>query len=168
LACAELVRPRNPELADELEKRIIDPEKEKGLLDRLKKGHYHLWNMAEDQLGVTEVSIDSNTTGAIVDIKGEPTVDWDILKIIIETGGTLQHGSASTITYSTYGRDSTGLKTTQIIDSETVTGGWNNVGYGMAVRFSAGVYTANDEWELEVNGGRAENPVIGTIQLTRL
>ena len=31
-------------------------------------------------------------------------------------------------------------------------GGYQDVGHGMYVRFSPGVYTINDEWELEISG----------------
>jgi len=37
-------------------------------------------------------------------------------------------------------------------DAETIDGGFQDVGHGMQVRFSPGVYTINDEWELEVSG----------------
>ena len=44
LTCSSLVRPLNQELADELEKRVIDAETELGLLDQLVAGKYRLWN----------------------------------------------------------------------------------------------------------------------------
>jgi hypothetical protein len=169
LTCSELMRAHNTEMADELEKRIIDAENEQGLLDRLKRSEYALWNEASfDKIkGIREVSINGSTTSAIVDIRGEPT-DTDILKIIIINGATLASGSASSVTYSTFGKDSTGIKIAKIINAETVTGGWNHVGLGMYVRWSAGVLTANDEWELEIMGNEPEeNPKVKSIQATR-
>jgi len=48
--------------------------------------------------------------------------------------------------------DDTGLKISKSSDAETIDGGYQSVGHGMQVRFSPGVYTINDEWELEVSG----------------
>ena len=79
------------------------------------------------------------------------------------TAGT----SNSTVTYSVWGRDQS-IKDSQIINAQLITGGWDSVGYGMSVRFAMGVLTANDEWELEVSGDRAENPLIKTAQATRI
>ena len=168
LTCSELIRPDNQELAEFLEKKVIDPEFGYGYLDLLKKGEYKLWNeTAHNKIkGLREVSIDDATTGAIVDVKGIP-LQTDILKIQIQNGDTLESGSSSTITYSVWGGDSTGIKTSQLVDSEIVTGGWDIVGRGIMVRFSAGVYTANDEWELEIMAEKEENPSIKTVQATR-
>ena len=169
LTCSELMRAHNTEMADELEKRIIDTENEQGLLDRLKRSEYALWNEASFNKvkGIREVSINGSTTSAIVDVRGEPT-DTDILKIQIVSGATLASGTASSVTYSTWGKDSTGIKIAKIINAETVTGGWNHVGLGMYVRWSAGVLTTNDEWELEIMGNEPEeNPKVKSIQATR-
>ena len=167
LTASELVRDKNPGLSNELESRVIDPIDQSGLLDRLKRSEYHLWNQKQNQNGLTSITTDASTTGDIVDIKGEPSVDWDIIKIIIDTGGTLSSGSASSLKYSTYGKDDTGIKISKLTDNETITGGWNAIGHGMYVRFSAGLYVASDEWELEVNGGKYENSVMETVQLIK-
>ena len=37
-------------------------------------------------------------------------------------------------------------------NDEIIDGYWQLVGHNMYVRFSPGVYTTNDEWELEVSG----------------
>ena len=170
LTASELVRPMNPEKADGLEKQVIDTETEMGLLDRLKRGEYALWNETTTNKikGLREVSINANTTGAIVDIRGVPT-DTDILKISIANGATLTAGSASSVTYSTWGKDSTGIKISQIINAETVTGGWDPVGKGISVKYSAGLYTTGDEWELELMGAEyEENPSIGNVTMARV
>lgn len=169
LTCSELVRPFNQEKAQELERQAIDPEFEMGLLDRLKKGDYKLWNETTSNKvqGVRDVAIDATTTGSIVDIKGNPT-STDILKIQIQTGGTLASGSASTVTYSVWGGNSSGIKVSQIVNAQTVTGGWDFIGHGVSMRMSAGLYVANDEWEIELMGAESvENPSIKTIQATR-
>ena len=169
LTASELVRPFNQEKAEMLERQAIDPEFEMGLLDRLKKGDYKLWNetTSDKVQGVRDVAIDATTTGSIIDIKGEPT-STDILKIQIQTGGTLVSGSASTLTYSTWGGNSSGIKTSQIVNTQTLTGGWDFIGHGVSMRMSGGLYVANDEWEVELMGGESvENPSIKVIQATR-
>ena len=168
LTCAALVKVKDAEFGTELEKRIIDPETGLGTLDLLKAGQYHLWNESEHQrVQVRDVSLNGSTTAAIVDVKGEPTKEWDILKVQIQTGGTLAASSASSVTYSTWGRDDTGIKISKIVDADTVTGGWDYVGHGIYVRFSAGGLTANDEWEIELNGMAAENAVVKSSKLVR-
>ena len=169
LTCAELIRPFNQEKAEMLERQAIDPEFEMGFLDRLKKGDYKLWNetTSDKVQGVRDVAIDATTTGSIIDIKGEPT-STDILKIQIQTGGTLVSGSASTLTYSVWGGNSSGIKTSQIVNTQTLTGGWDFIGHGVSMRMSGGLYVANDEWEVELMGGESvENPSIKVIQATR-
>ena len=169
LTCAELIRPFNQEKAEMLERQAIDPEFEMGFLDRLKKGDYKLWNetTSDKVQGVRDVAIDATTTGSIIDIKGEPT-STDILKIQIQTGGTLVSGSASTLTYSTWGGNSSGIKTSQIVNTQTLTGGWDFIGHGVSMRMSPGLYVALDEWEVELMGGESvENPSIKVIQATR-
>ena len=166
LTCSSLVRPLNGELADELEKRAIDPETEMGLLDQLAAGKYRLWNQGERQNEVREVSVDASSSGSIVDLKGQSTVDWDILKINIDSGAVLTAGSASSVTYSTYGKDSTGLKIAQLINGETLTGGWDYAGHGIYFRASAGKHTTNDEYEIEISNMQ-DNPKIKTARLWR-
>ena len=169
LTCAELIRPFNQEKAEMLERQAIDPEFEMGFLDRLKKGDYKLWNetTSDKVQGVRDVAIDATTTGSIIDIKGEPT-STDILKIQIQTGGTLVSGSASTLTYSVWGGNSSGVKVSQIVNAQILTGGWDFVGHGISMRMSPGLYVALDEWEVELMGGESvENPSIKVIQATR-
>ena len=169
LTASELVRPFDQEKAEMLERQAIDPEFEMGLLDRLKKGDYKLWNetTSDKVQGVRDVAIDSTTTGSIIDIKGEPT-STDILKIQIQTGGTLVSGSASTLTYSVWGGNSSGVKVSQIVNAQILTGGWDFIGHGVSMRMSPGLYVALDEWEVELMGGESvENPSIKVIQATR-
>ena len=168
LVCAALAKVKDAEFGEQLEKRIIDPETGLGTLDLLKAGQYHLWNESEHQrIQVRDVSLNGSTTASIVDVKGDPTKEWDILKVQVQTGGTLAASSASSVTYSTWGRDDTGIKISKIVDADTITGGWDYVGHGVYVRFSAGVLTANDEWEVELNGMAAENAVVRTSKLVR-
>ena len=167
LTCSSLVRPLNQELADELEKRVIDAETELGLLDQLVAGKYRLWNQGERQKQLRVISANGSTTGDIVDVRGNPTVDWDLIKIKINTTGTFTAGSASGVKFDSYVGDSTSLKISQVANAETIDGSFQNVGHGMYVRFSNGVYNStSDEWELEVSGMQ-DNPKIKTARLWR-
>jgi len=168
LACAYLVRAHNPELGFELEQRIINTETGQGLLDLLKRGEYKLWNEVERQYQVREVSIDNSTTSAIVDVRGDAAINWDAIKIVVTAGGTLTQGSENTaITYSTYIKNDNGIKNSITVNNEPISLGWDEVGHGMYVRWSAGVVTTNDEWELEVNGAIPENAIIKNVKLYR-
>ena len=167
LTCSSLVRPLNQELADELEKRAIDAETGLGLLDQLVAGKYRLWNQGERQKQLRVISANGSTTGDIVDVRGKPTVDWDLIKIKINTTGTFTAGTASGVKFDSYVGDSTSLKISQVANAETIDGSFQSVGHGMYVRFSNGVYNStSDEWELEVSGMQ-DNPKIKTARLWR-
>ena len=167
LTCSSLVRPLNQELADELEKRAIDAETGLGLLDQLVAGKYRLWNQGERQEQLLPISTNGSTTGDIVDFRGTPTVDWDLIKIKINTTGTFTAGSASGVKFDSYVGDSTSLKISQVASAEVIDGSFQNVGHGMSVRFSPGVYNStSDEWQLEVSGMQ-DNPKIKTARLWR-
>ena len=101
---------------------------------------------------IREISINASSTGSIIDVRGTPTVDWDVIKIIISTAGTFTSGSASGVKYDTYVADDTGLKISKSSDAEVIDGGYQDVGHNMSVRYSPGIFTINDEWELEISG----------------
>ena len=154
IACADLVRPFDKEKGDELMAMAMNPEGT-GYLDMVRTGQIALSQdegLAKHSGIIREVSINANTTGSIIDVRGKPTVDWDVIKIIISTAGTFTSGSASGVKYDTYVKDDTGLKIDKSSDAEVIDGGFQDVGHGMQVRFSPGLYTSNDEWELEVSG----------------
>ena len=71
---------------------------------------------------------------------------------ISSSTATLTRGSNSAITYSTKGSNDDGVQVETIYTDETVTGGWDAVGRGMYVRWSPGVLTQNDTWEMEISG----------------
>jgi hypothetical protein len=154
IACADLVRPFDKEKGDELMAMAMNPDGT-GYLDMVRTGQIALSQdegLAKHSGIIREVSINANTTGSIIDVRGKPTVDWDVIKIIISTAGTFTSGSASGVKYDTYVKDDTGLKIDKSSDAEVIDGGFQDVGHGMQVRFSPGLYTSNDEWELEISG----------------
>ena len=154
IACSDLVRPFDKEKGDELMAMAMNPDGT-GYLDMVRTGQIALSQdegLAKHSGIIREVSINANTTGSIIDVRGKPTVDWDVIKIIISTAGTFTSGSASGVKYDTYVKDDTGLKIDKSSDAEVIDGGFQDVGHGMQVRFSPGLYTISDEWELEISG----------------
>jgi len=154
IACADLIRPYDKEKGDELMAMAMNPEGT-GYLDMVRTGQIALSQdegLAKHSGIIREISINASSTGSIIDVRGTPSVDWDVIKIIISTAGTFATGSASGVKFDSFVADSTGLKITKIADAVIIDGSFQDVGHGMQVRFSPGVYTINDEWELEVSG----------------
>jgi len=154
IACADLVRPFDKEKGDELMAMAMNPEGT-GYLDMVRTGQIALSQdegLAKHSGIIREVSINANSTGSVIDVRGRPSVDWDVIKIVVSTAGTFTSGSASTVKYDTFVKDDTGLKIDKSTNAEVIDGGYQDVGHGMQVRFSPGIYTINDEWELEISG----------------
>ena len=118
-----------------------------------------------------EVTSPQNSNGLyIVDTRGYYSGVYDLIKIIISTGGAI-----GTARFDVYHGDDSGLKQNKVIDSELITGKYQSVGSGLQVRFSgsndSSEATANDEWELECWGvyeSLDDSPGSGTnTRLTR-
>ena len=150
-----LVRPYDVEKANQIKSQAMN-EEGTGLLDMLRKGEITLYQSEDESKykGILRpVSINTNTTGGIADIKGKSTYPWDVIKIIISAGGTFTAGSANTtVKFNSFIGNENGLKLEQMTNEEIIDGYWQLVGHNMYVRFTPGVYTTNDEWELEVSG----------------
>jgi len=97
------------------------------------------------------------TDGSVrpVDFRGRAGgVDYDLIKVIIGTGGAL-----GTATYNVFVKDSTGLKTNQVVTEEVITGDYQPLAYGLQIRFghsNLNSAIANNEWEVEVRGYNEE------------
>lgn len=115
----------------------------------------------------------SYTSGAIrpVDTRGRWSGSWDLIKVIITTGGVL-----GTAKYSVYVKDDDKLKNYQVVTDEIITGDYQNLSGGLQIRFggSSDSSTANvsgtaDEWEIEVAGKNEtiDNNNIRSIHATR-
>ena len=169
LAASMAILPYDEQHGLRLQNQVYDTENGTGLLDLIRKGVIALDSdeTKRDKI-VKEVSINANTTGAIVDTIGTPSTDYDRIKVIIVQGGTFAAGSTSSITYRSYTKNSDGLKVNEVQNVEIVDGGFQAVGHGVYVRFSTGVYTADDEWEIEVSGlNHTAGGGVETIQLKR-
>ena len=154
LACYFLIAPYNKTLADELMSRVTN-EENNGWLDKIRNGEINLYqeDATDAQKGILrEVSLNASTTGSIVAVRGIPTAEWDAIKILITTAGTFTAGSASSVKFTSYISNDTSTKIEVSANAEIMDGGYQDVGHGMYVRFSPGVYTINDEWELEISG----------------
>jgi len=155
MAVESLVRPYDVDKADLIKNQAIN-EQGTGWLDMLRTGKIVLYSSESEQKykGILKnISVNANTTGGIVDVKGTASTQWDAIKILISTGGTITAGSANTtVKYSTYTRSEQGLKMTQGVSEEVIDCGWQTVGHNMWIRYAPGLYTTNDEYELEVSG----------------
>jgi|TARA_R100000081_G_scaffold71599_1_gene38436 hypothetical protein len=169
LAASMAILPYDEQHGLRLQIQAYDQEGGTGLLDLIRKG---IISLDQDEDGrdkiVKEVSINGNTTGAIVDTYGYPQTSFDRIKVIISTGGTFAAGSTSSVKYKSFIGDDSGLKVNQVQEAEVIDGSFQPVGHGVYVRFSTGVYTADDEWEVEVSGlDHTSGGGIETIQLKR-
>ena len=155
MAVESLIRPYDVEKADQIRDQVIN-ELGTGYLDMLRTGQIHLYSSESEykKRGILRtISQNSSSTGGIVDVKGTPSYSWDKIKIIISAGGTVTEGSAnSTVKFNSYIGNEDGLKLEQQADDEIIDCYWQLVGHSMWVRFSAGAYTTNDEFELEISG----------------
>lgn len=171
IAVADLIRPYDFDRAAQLASLAYNPEGT-GWLDMIRKGTIALWNEVtpEKQQGlVTEISQNASSTGTIADVQGTASVRWDAVKVKIITGGTFAPGTASTVTYSVWVGDTTGLKNTQVVTAAVIDGSYQSLAHGLSIRFAPGVYTAADEWEVLCAGTEAEAGTGGvqSIQLRR-
>tara|TARA_Y100001938_G_scaffold69803_1_gene96780 strand:- start:38 stop:1024 length:987 start_codon:yes stop_codon:yes gene_type:complete len=169
LAASLAIMPYDRERGEELQDIAYNPIESNGLLDLIRKG---VISLDQDEDGrdkiVKEVSINGSSTGAIVDTFGYPKVSFDRIKVIISTAGTFAAGSASGVKFKSFVGDDTGLKVNLVQEERVIDGGLQHVGHGVFVRFSTGVYTLDDEWEVEVSGlEHTSGGGMNTIQLRR-
>ena len=97
MAVDSLVRPYDVEKANQIRSQAINDEGT-GLLDMLRKGEITLYQSEDESKykGILRpVSINTNTTGGVADVRGKSSYPWDIIKIIISAGGTFTAGSAN-------------------------------------------------------------------------
>lgn len=171
LAVARLVRPYDFERAKMIESVATNPENT-GWLDKIRRGDISLHNESDPTKNAGDVVVvtqNASSTGTILDLYGKATVHSDFVKVKIITGGTLAKGAASSVTYSVWIGDTTGLANTQVVTAEVMTGAYQQLAHGLLVRFGPGVYTADDEWQIAVRGDLPETGTgWGSYQATRL
>ena len=153
LSASMAVMPYDAEEGLRIQALAYDTENETGLLDLIRRGVISLDQdeTARDKI-LKEVSVNGSSTGSIVDLLGTPSTNYDKIKVIITSGGTFAPGSASAVTYSTFVGNDTGLKIDASEENRVIDGSFQPLGAGVSGRFSLGVYTTSDEWEVEVHG----------------
>lgn len=169
LSASMAIMPYDQEEGQRIQNLAYDPVGGNGLLDLIRSGIISLDQdeTARDKI-LKAVSVNAGTTGSIVDLLGSPNVSYDRIKVIITSGGTFSPGSASSITYSTYVGNDTGLKIDLSAENEIIDGSFQELGHGVYGRFSLGDYNTNDEWEIEVTGlNHTAGSGINNIQLKR-
>ena len=163
LACESLIRPYDVEKADQILSQAIN---EQGT------GQVHIYSSESEykKRGILRtISQNNSSTGGIVDVKGTPSYSWDKIKIIISNGGTITEGVANTtVKFNSFIGNENGLKLQQMANDELIDCYWQLVGHSMYIRFSPGVYTTSDEFELEISGTTDQMfTPIKRVQMTR-
>ena len=169
IAATFLIRSHDPtsEVANAL------MEDAQGNIDALNKGAASLsWQTTGDSSKgiVRDVTYTSGSVRS-VDLRGRASgVDYDLIKVSISASTA---GVIGTAKYNVYVKDSSGLKNTQIVTEEVITGDYQPLAHGLEIRFSgkndASVATASNEREVEVAGWQEEvdNSAINTVKMTR-
>tara|TARA_R100000734_G_scaffold18873_1_gene16875 strand:+ start:678 stop:1637 length:960 start_codon:yes stop_codon:yes gene_type:complete len=141
-----------------------------GNIDALNKGSAALsWQTTGDSSKGVLRDV-SYTSGSIrpVDTRGRYSGSWDLVKIIITTGGVL-----GTAKYSVFIKDSDKLKNERILTDEIISGDYQPLAGGLEIRFAGSaddsVATVDDEWECEVVGftEHVDNSALNSIKMTR-
>ena len=155
MAVESLIRPYDVEKANQIRSQAMN-EEGTGLLDMLRKGEITLYQSEDESKykGILRsVSVNANTTGGIVDIKGKSSYPWDVIKILVTNGGSFTAGVENTdVKFSTFIGNENGLKLERMVNEELIDGYWQLVGHNMYIRWATGTYNTNDEYELEVSG----------------
>ena len=163
IAVALMVRPFDVDMANEIEEKYNNEGDPPGILQLVRDGFiklHHEFSADRSQGLIIPVSVNSSTTGSIVDVSGSPS-RTDMLRIHITSGGTLTYGTASSIKYKVMASDDTGVQTTAIVEGETLTGNYDTLGMGLRFKGSQGVYTTNDYWFIDAVAGipETQNPI---------
>ena len=111
-----------------------------------------------------------NTGLRPVELRGKATAlsGFDLIQLKITSGAGGVFGTAK---YDVKVKDSTKLKNNEIISGEIITGDFQDLAYGLEVRFAGGTdassATANDEWEIEVYSYSMDSTVSEVNSMTQ-
>lgn len=154
-AASLIVGVYDSDLRDELSNQVMNID-DTGIIDRIRNGSISLYqhnDLALNKGIVRKKSVNANSTADIVDVRGRCSVEYDLIEIKIDSGGTLTRGTDNTsITYTTKGISSAGLQTSTLVSEQIISGGYDSIGRGLEVRFSYGVLNTNDSFEVECSG----------------
>jgi len=108
------------------------------------------WQVTRDSAQGVVRDVVYNTAGAIrpVDTRGEWVGTYDLIRILITTGGPL-----GTAKYSVFTKDDVKLKNNEVLSNEIIIGDYQPLAGGLEIRFAGSADAIqNDEWEIEVFG----------------
>ena len=120
-----------------------------------------------------EVAVNANSDLIPIEVKGHYSGSgYELLKIYIDSG---EGGVIGTTKMTVKGKSATTLKATTLVDSEIITGDFQDLGVGsLEIRWSgddvaSAITTADDEYELELWGYQLDATIssVGSIQMTR-
>jgi len=123
---------------------------------------------------IREVSVSASSDLRPVELTGHYSgSSYELLKVYIDSG---EGGVLGTTKMTVKGKSSTTLKSETLVDSEVITGDYQNLGLSsMKIRWSgdndAAITTASDEYEIEVFGHSLDSSTpgqVGNIKLSRL
>ena len=123
---------------------------------------------------IREVSVNASSDLRPVELTGHYNGSaYELLKVYVDSG---EGGVIGTTKMTVKGKSSTTLKSETLIDSETITGDYQNLGISsMKIRWSgdndAAITTASDEYEIELFGHSLDSSTpgqVGNIKMTRI
>ena len=166
IAATFLIRSHDPtsEIATALMEDAI------GNIDALNKGSAALsWQTTGDSSKGIIRDI-TYTSGKVrpVDTRGRYYGEWDLVKVVITTAGTI-----GTARYSVFVKDSDSLKATEVVSNRIISGDYQSLASHLEIRFAGEaddtVAALNDEWEVEVSGlfEEVDNSSVNSIKMTR-
>ena len=121
---------------------------------------------------IREVSVDSASDLRPVELRGHyHGSGYELIKVIVDSADDTIIGTA---TFSVYGKNSTTLKTDQIVTAKTINGDFQPIIGSLAIRWgtddvATGLVKEDDEYEIELWGSSLDATVssVGSIMMTR-
>ena len=168
LAVSNLALRSDPDRAAEIRSLAINDETGQGLLDKLRRKEYALWNetTSKTENGIVQVvTQNANSTGTIQDIKmnGPVGTTYDEVRVVISTGGTVEatFNATPTVKFDTYVKNADGLKRNKVIEDEIITAAYQPFVYNTRIAFGIGTYTTGDEFSVTF---RSSETNIGSVK----
>ena len=145
------------------------------ILDGLKSGSIVLPTSisGDSSKGVIrEVAVDASADLRPVELRGHyHGSGYELLKLIIDSADSTIIGTA---TFSVYAKNTTTLKTDQIVTSETINGDFQPILGSLAIRWgtddtATGLVKEDDEYEIELWGSSLDATIsqVGSIRMSR-
>ena len=121
---------------------------------------------------IREVSVDPSSNLRPVELRGHyHGSGYELIKVIVDSADDTIIGTA---TFSVYAKNSTTLKTDQIVTSETINGDFQQILGNLAIRWgtdntATGLVKEDDEYEIELWGSSLDTTIssVGSIRMSR-